>query len=120
MPSDSINFSGENIYHHVFRGDSLNIYFKERLLFNYAIKDGYISTGKIFYPFEDRIALWGQFKDNKIDGIVVLFNINGEILEIIEFRKGKYKSHIYHWHIGSASSRRLILHSPFENSVIDR
>ncbi len=92
MPSDSINFSGENIYHHVFRGDSLNIYFKERLLFNYAIKDGYISTGKIFYPFEDRIALWGQFKDNKIDGIVVLFNINGEILEIIEFRKGKYKS----------------------------
>lgn len=120
MPSDSINFNQKNIYRYALRGDTLNIYFKERILFNYLIKDGYISTGKIFYPFEDRIALWGQFKNNKIDGIVVSFSQNGDILEIMEFHNGKYKGHIYQWQHGSISSRRLSLSSPFENSVIER
>jgi hypothetical protein len=101
MPSDSLSFNEGNEYTtKVINPDNgyLEIYFKNKLLYKYRLINNKIERiGFCYYPFNSNIALQGSFKEGKLHGLVFVQKVNGEILEVMRFKKGKYIKHIYHW-----------------------
>ena len=118
MPSDCVDFQGLNQYSELLKEDAFNIYFKKELLFSYSIKDSKILDGRVYYPFDEKIAIWGQFHNFKLHGLLILFDRNGEVLEIMEYKKGKYKYHRYHWMYLKTSGKKIRLSSPFDYQII--
>jgi len=101
MPSDSLLFNKKNEYTiAVSNPDNgyLEISFKNRLLYKYTLINNKINgTGFCFYPFSGNVALQGSFKKGKLDGLVFVQEKNGEMIEVMKFKEGKYIKHIFHW-----------------------
>lgn len=104
MPSDSISFLGKNEYKIIKetttnpRFGHLYIYFKNKLLYEYTVVDNNITgIGVCYYPFSGNVAITGQFNNGKLNGLVIVQRQNGEILEVMKYKKGKYIKHVYHW-----------------------
>lgn len=101
MPSDSISFKEKNEY--IFKVSSpengfLEIFFKNRLIYKYTLFNYRIhGTGCCYYPFDGNIAIQGQFMNAMLNGYVFVQRQNGEIIEVMKFKCGKYRKHIYHW-----------------------
>ncbi|HBF88543.1 MAG TPA: hypothetical protein DDX39_07870 [Bacteroidales bacterium] len=110
MPSDSLSFNGKNEYSIKVsnsKNGSLEIYFKNRLLYQYMLINNRINgTGFCYYPFSSDVALQGSFKEGKLHGLVFVQEGNGEIIEVMQFKNGKYVKHIYHWLSFSKKSLR--------------
>lgn len=109
MPSDSLSFTKKNEYTvKVLNSEDgyLEVYFKNRLLYKYMLINHEIKgTGFCYYPFSGNIALQGQFEEGKLNGLVFVQKENGEMLEVMKFKEGKYIKHVYHWL--SFSNKRL-------------
>lgn len=98
MRGDSLSFKTKNDYCIDSSDTELKIYFKNRLLYKYELHKGKIEgTGFCYYPFANAVAIQGQFKDSKLDGLVFVQSRDGSLIEVMEFKKGKYLKHIYHW-----------------------
>ncbi len=110
MPTDSLSLFGKNEYTIKVsnpKNGYLKVYFKNKLLYKYMLIDNEIKgTGFCYYPFSGNVALQGTFKNNKLNGEVFVLKENGEILEVMKFKKGKYIKHLYHWLSFSKKSLR--------------
>lgn len=106
MKSDSLSFKEKNEYctkDVIINGNIVRkeIFFKEKLLYSYTIKNGKINgLGYCFYPFLGKIAVQGNFCNSKLHGIVTVQNKEGKIIEIMKYRRGKYIKHIFHQNFG--------------------
>lgn len=111
-PGDSIKFNGCNSYTYVVENNRkgyLYIYFKGRLAYRYNLYKGRVrGVGICYYTFTGDVALQGAFKDGRIDGMVTVQKKNGEIIEAMKFKKGKYVKHLYHWVYYDRKALRLI------------
>lgn len=100
MPCDSLSFTGKNDYVIKITNPQrgyLEVFFKDRLLYKYFLfKNEVTAVGFCFYPFSGNVAIQGQFKKGLLDGLVFVHNENGEIREVMRYKKGKYVKHIYH------------------------
>jgi|SRR5690554_744928 len=78
--------------------DLLVVKFKNEILYEYQINKNKITgIGICYYPFIEKTAMIGEFKNNKLHGLLYVFDRQGELLEIMKFRRGKYKKHVYFW-----------------------
>ncbi len=111
MPSDSLYFNKKNEYTIKVSNPEngyLEIYFKKRLLYKYMLINHELNgTGFCYYPFSGDIALQGRFKDGKLNGLVFVQKEDGEIIEVMKFKEGKYLKHVYHWLSFSKRSLRV-------------
>lgn len=74
----------------------LEIFLKDKLLYEYTLKDGAINgVGYCYYPFLGNIAIQGEFRNNQLNGLVIVMEENGKVLEIMEFKKGIFKKQIF-------------------------
>ncbi|MFO7878586.1 MAG: hypothetical protein R6V52_00925 [Bacteroidales bacterium] len=110
MPPDSLYFNKKNEYIIKVsnpKNGHLKIYFKNKLLYKYMLINNEIKgTGFCYYPFSGNVALQGRFKKGKLNGLVFVQNENGEMIEVMKFKKGQYLKHIYHWLSFSKKSLR--------------
>lgn len=84
----------------------LEIFLKDKLLYEYTLRDGVVNgMGYCYYPFLGNVAIQGEFKNNKLDGLVFLMERNGEVFEIMEFKKGEFKKQIFKQ---GTSSKRIL------------
>lgn len=118
MPQDSVNFGGNNVYRHVLENDSLNVYFKNALLFSYGYSESGIDTVTVYYPFDGSVAYRAQFRKSRLHGQVVSLDKTGKILEVMMYKRGKYKYHLYHWIHSNIGKKKLFLESAFANPVV--
>ncbi len=100
MPIDSLSFFGENEF--TFKVSNpergyLEVYHRGYLIYRYMLINYDINgTGFCYYPFSGNIALQGRFKEGKLHGLVSVQKEDGEILQIMKFKGGKYVKHVYH------------------------
>lgn len=98
MPFDSLDVFGRNYYEVRETEDSLKIYFKECLVFEFQIVNGFVEgEGKCYYPFNNRVALRGSFKKSKLNGLTYVYDNNGAVIAGMRFRNNKYIKHEYFW-----------------------
>jgi hypothetical protein len=97
IPFDSIAFEKDSArYRFIQTIDSLIIIYRERILYGYRYNsDGEICSGVLYYPFMNRAAIFGQFRNNRLHGIVCTFSKNGTLLDMMMYRRGTYKHHLY-------------------------
>lgn len=97
MPGDSVSFI-KNEYLIDSTNEHLNIYFKNKLLYQYSIHNGKIEgEAYCFYPFLGSVALQGNFVQSRLHGLVFVQRQNGSMVEVMKFNMGKYVKHVYHW-----------------------
>jgi len=110
MPSDSLHFNEKNEYTikvSTPENGHLEIYFKNKLLYKYMLINHEIrGTGFCYYPFSGNVALQGRFEEGKLNGLVFVQKEDGEMIEVIKFKEGKYIRHVYHWLSFSKKSSR--------------
>lgn len=101
MPSDSISFKSQNEYRiEVVTPNNgyLNIYFKNKLLYQYSLYNNEVcGVGSCYYPFTSDVSVQGQFVKGKLDGLVFVQNEKGKMIESMKYRNGKYVKHVFHW-----------------------
>lgn len=120
MSSDSISLIG-NIY--CIKTDTVinqkEVYFKKKLLFKYETKNGKVNgIGYCFYPFLEKVAIQGQFKNEKLHGFVITQDENGKIIECMKFKNGVYKRHLFHFESdNSKKSLRMISKNRSKNPL---
>lgn len=74
----------------------LNLYFKNNLVYHFDIENGVIEGKGFGYYFNSKIiGVEADFKKNKLQGIVSLYNKEGELIERMKFKKGKFVRLIY-------------------------
>lgn len=78
------------------------ISYEKQTLVKYEIREGKISgIGLLYHPnllgkkYKNPYCQ-AQFKNNLLDGITTFYNDDGVVIEILLFKKGKYKKHLYH------------------------
>lgn len=110
MPSDSLSFNQRNEYLVRVKDPEngyLEVLFRNRLLYKYMLINNEINgTGYCYYPFLGRVAIQGQFKEGRLNGVVCVLAKDGGIIECMKYKKGIYKKHIYHWLDSSSRSIR--------------
>ena len=112
MPSDSVNLFKQNNY--TIEENEANglrfIYFKNHLLYKYQIKNSTINgKGYVYYPFSEQVAMQGTFKNGKLHGLLFVMDNNGAILELLRYKKGKFKRYVYHHnYVLNAKGMKLI------------
>jgi len=75
----------------------LEVYYRDKLLYEFPLKDGIVSgVGYGYYLNNNRIALQGNFKNGKLDGLLFIFDEEGEIFECMKYSKGIFKKSIYY------------------------
>lgn len=119
MPADSVDFFSCT-YQVIFNGEDLKIIYKQELLFKYIVEKGHVYEGVVYYPYLNRPALWGEFKKSKLHGLVISYDKNGSIMEIMKFRNGKYKYHKYSARGGEIVRGRFRLNTDLEYNIIVR
>lgn len=100
VPGDSLNWAKNEYLIKVTTPSEgyLEIFFKDRLLYKYYLINNEVQgTGIIYYPFLGNVAIEGQFNSGVLDGLVFVHKKDGEMIEVMKFRKGKYIRHLYHW-----------------------
>jgi hypothetical protein len=101
MPSDSLTFKDKNQYKvKVINPEKgyLEIYFKGYLLYKYELLNNQVQgSGFVYYPFKKSVALQGRFANGKLDGLVFVQSQEGEMIEVMKFKNGKYINHVFHW-----------------------
>jgi hypothetical protein len=117
MPSDSVDFCS-NTYDVSFTKGELKITYRKYLLFDYTIHKGFVSEGIIFYPFLRRQAVWAQFKKSKLHGLVITYDSDGRIMEIMKYRNGNYRYHQYSARVNPSVSGKFRMGSDLDNRVI--
>lgn len=109
-PLDSFSLNEKNEYKVDVQAPGngmLKISFKGYLLFSYRLIDHEINGNCIlYYPFSKTPAVHAQFKKSKLHGLVITQSQKCEIFQIMLYRKGEYKKHLYHW---LANSKRGLL-----------
>lgn len=75
------------------------VYLNGNLLFDYEIQENAVQgVGKCYYLcFECPIVSIGLFSNGKLNGPLLVFDKEGNILEIQNYKNGKYKGHLYHY-----------------------
>ena len=74
------------------------IKYQNEILFEYNLIDGTINgIGICYYPFLQKTAMIGQFKNGKLNGELYVFDSNGILIEVMIYKNGKYKRHTYFW-----------------------
>lgn len=103
MPSDSVSFKEDNLYRTKIT-DTVDgykeIFFKDKLLFRYEMKQGKIEgLGYCYYPFSSTIAIQGEFSNGKLHGLVFFQEENGKIIEAMKYKNGKFDELLFHWNL---------------------
>lgn len=76
---------------------SFIIKYKGKLLFYFSIVNYNVEgVGTKYYNYTKEIRCNGMFKKGKIHGTAFFFKQNGRIREVVLFKRGKYKKHLYH------------------------
>ena len=121
MPSDSLSFKSKNEYTIKVSNPEngyLEVYFKSRLLYKYMVSGYEVNgTGFCYYPFSGRVALEGRFKNGKLNGLVFIQTDDGEMIESMVFKNGKYIRHIFHWLSYSKKSMRIMRKNRSANPI---
>lgn len=118
--NDDISFKAPFEYN-ILRDDDkgkLKVFLKDKLLYEYTLRDGIINgIGYCYYPFLGNVAIQGEFKNNKLNGLVIIMERNGEVLEIMEFKNGEFKKQIFQ---GTSSKKILKLYNKhIKNKYLD-
>lgn len=86
----------------------LTISHNDKVLYKYELVDGKVDgIGYCYYPFTGRVAFQAQFKKDKLNGIVFFQDMSGKIIEVMKFKSGRYRRHLFHWLSYSKKSLRL-------------
>jgi hypothetical protein len=117
MHSDSVQFCS-NTYNVKLSNGKLQITFRQHLLFDYTTQNGFVTEGTIFYPFLGQPAIWAQFKKSKMHGLVITYDSNGRIMEIMKYRDGKYKYHQYSARVNPHVTGKIKIGSDLDNNII--
>jgi len=119
IPFDSIS-RDVNTIRYDFRQtkDSLIVSYRNETLFSYKYNSkGQICVGILYYPFNRNIAIWGQFKESRLHGIVTTFLKNGTLLEVMMYKRGAYKYHMYRRGMPCMDRTKLFLKSETTNPL---
>lgn len=83
----------------VFKNQNLLVIkFKDEILYEYQISKGKVNgLGFVYYPFLDKTALIGEFKNDKLHGSLYVFDKKGILIEVLKYKRGKYIKHQYFW-----------------------
>lgn len=97
---DSLFDNGDNSYRiNIIRPNNgkLEVYYRDKLLYEFPLKGGAVSgVGYGYYLDNNNIALQGNFKNGKLDGLLFIFNKEGKIFECMIYSKGIFKKSIYY------------------------
>ena len=103
MPFDSIEEDGKNEYCvkkvlDDLGNGSITVFYRNNLLFKYQVVSNEIKgAGICYYPFQKNdIAVIGWFKKSKLHGHVYVFDNKGVLVEVIKYKNGKYKKHLFY------------------------
>lgn len=101
----------QSLFHEIV-DTSKNIYtvhYSGKIVFQYELSEGKINgMGYCYYSQSGNVAIQAEFKNDKLDGFVYVHDENGRLIEIMKFRNGKYKRHIYDFQIHDKKGLRMI------------
>jgi antitoxin component YwqK of YwqJK toxin-antitoxin module len=97
MSYDSVDMTTNNFC--VFEDTDLKVIkYKNEILFEYNLIDGKVNgIGFCYYPFLKKTAMIGEFKNDQLHGKLLVFDFEGMLIEIMLYKNGKYKEHLYFW-----------------------
>lgn len=99
-PEYSIFDKGDNSYRiKVINPDDgkMEVYYRNKLLYMFPLKEGVVTgVGYGYYLNTNRVALQGNFKNGKLDGLLFIFDYDGSIFECMKYKKGIFLKSIYY------------------------
>ncbi|HBN05242.1 MAG TPA: hypothetical protein DD434_05565 [Bacteroidales bacterium] len=108
---DSIFDKGDNSYRiKIINPDDgkLEVYYRNKLLYMFPLKDGFVTgVGFGYYIADNRVALQGNFKNGKLDGLLFIFDYQKRVYECMEYKKGKFLKSIYYINAKSEEDLKL-------------
>lgn len=97
---DSLFDKGDNSYRiKIINPDDgkLEVYYRNKLLYMFPLKEGVVTgVGYGYYLNTNRVALQGNFKNGKLDGLLFIFDYDGSIFECMKYKKGIFLKSIYY------------------------
>ena len=69
----------------------MSIYFDNHLMMQYNVKGGFVEgAGHVYYPYSGRVALSGNFEKFKLHGLVILYSMDGQVIWVKRYRRGRF------------------------------
>lgn len=119
-----VYFGDEEKYFHLLKYDTITkkgvykIYYEDKLAFRYEVlKNAPQGIGKMYDVSNGELILVGVFNDSRLDGPLLRYDEDGEVIYFAKFNNGKFQKFWYH-HAAIRNSSRKQLSRKTTNPLI--
>lgn len=89
--------------------NTYKVHYSGNLLFEFKLSEGKINgMGYCYYIQSGCVAIQAELKNNQLNGFVYVHDEHGKLIEIMKFKNGKYKKHVYDFQVQAKKNLRKI------------